>query len=242
MAEMVKKNGGHAIEYSPVRMMREMLRWDPFREMSALLPQLAAFERMAAIRPDASSYARISYARELSGDHDGAIRLMTMALDATSPNDAEAIAWHHAQLGALQLAADRVDAASREFDHAVYSFPDYPLAVEGQARVAHVRGRNAPAAALLEPLIAEVPDYEVGHVTLARAYYRLKRKEDGDRESAIAEKLRQQRQERELTTRPEGGNQRRRTASSGSRLRAEEGEAGSVIRPPAGRSGLRGAP
>ena len=29
--------------------------------------------------------------------------------------------------------------------------------------------------------------------------------EDGDRESAIAEKLRQQRQERELTTRPEGG-------------------------------------
>lgn len=46
MAEMVKKNGGHAIEYSPVRMMREMLRWDPFREMTALLPQLAAFERM----------------------------------------------------------------------------------------------------------------------------------------------------------------------------------------------------
>jgi HSP20 family protein len=46
MAEMVKKNGGQPIEYSPVRMMREMLRWDPFREMTALLPQLAAFERM----------------------------------------------------------------------------------------------------------------------------------------------------------------------------------------------------
>lgn len=46
MAEMVKKNGGHPIEYSPVRMMREMLRWDPFREMTALLPQLAAFERL----------------------------------------------------------------------------------------------------------------------------------------------------------------------------------------------------
>ena len=49
MAEMVKKNGGHAIEYSPVRMMREMLRWDPFREMlpSFAMPEMTfnpAFE------------------------------------------------------------------------------------------------------------------------------------------------------------------------------------------------------
>lgn len=46
MAEIVKKNGGQVTEWNPVRMMREMLRWDPFREMAPLMPSLAAFERM----------------------------------------------------------------------------------------------------------------------------------------------------------------------------------------------------
>lgn len=46
MAEIVKKNGGQLTEWNPVRMMREMLRWDPFREMTPLLPSFAPFERM----------------------------------------------------------------------------------------------------------------------------------------------------------------------------------------------------
>ena len=46
MAEIVKKNGGQLAEWNPVRMMREMLRWDPFREMAPLLPSLAPFERL----------------------------------------------------------------------------------------------------------------------------------------------------------------------------------------------------
>ncbi len=95
----------------------------------------AAFERMVALRPDAASYARIAYARELSGDPEGAVRLMTMALEATSPNDIEALAWHRAQLGALHFGSGRIDQASREFDHASYLFPGHPLALEGQARV-----------------------------------------------------------------------------------------------------------
>lgn len=46
MADMVKKNGGHPTEYSPVRMMRELLRWDPFRELAPLLPPFAGYEPM----------------------------------------------------------------------------------------------------------------------------------------------------------------------------------------------------
>jgi len=40
MAEMIKKNGGQALvqEWDPLRMMREMLRWDPFREMAPMFP------------------------------------------------------------------------------------------------------------------------------------------------------------------------------------------------------------
>jgi len=42
MANIVKTNGGQtAIETDPFRMMREMLRWDPFQTMA---PRFAAFE------------------------------------------------------------------------------------------------------------------------------------------------------------------------------------------------------
>jgi tetratricopeptide (TPR) repeat protein len=117
----------------------------------------SAFERMVALRPDGTSYARVAYARELNGDRDGAIRLMTMALEATSPNDVEAIAWHRAQLGALYFGSGRIDQASREFDHAIYLFAGYPLALEGQARVAHARGQHAAALALIDQLTTGTP-------------------------------------------------------------------------------------
>ena len=44
MSDIVKKNGNQAIEWDPMRAMRDMLRWDPFREMAPLIP---AFDRMA---------------------------------------------------------------------------------------------------------------------------------------------------------------------------------------------------
>ena len=58
---------------------------------------------MMRIAPSAAAYARVSYAREISGDLDGALRLMQMALDATSAHDPESQAWHHAQVGDLHL-------------------------------------------------------------------------------------------------------------------------------------------
>jgi tetratricopeptide (TPR) repeat protein len=116
-----------------------------------------SFERMVALRPDAASYARVAYARELTGDRDGAIRLMTMALEATSPNDIEALAWHRTQLGALYVSSGQINLASREFDHAAHLFPDYPLALEGQARVAHAQGRHTKALAILDRLTTGTP-------------------------------------------------------------------------------------
>ena len=105
----------------------------------------AAFDRMVQLRPDEASYSRVSYARELAGDRDGAVRLMAMALEATSPNDVESLAWHRSQLGALHFSAGRMADAAREFAHAVFLFPDYPLAVEGQALL-RALGRSAEAA------------------------------------------------------------------------------------------------
>lgn len=43
MAALAKKNGGALTELNPLRGMRELLRWDPFREMAPMFP--SAFER-----------------------------------------------------------------------------------------------------------------------------------------------------------------------------------------------------
>ncbi|HBY63000.1 MAG TPA: hypothetical protein DEH78_24530, partial [Solibacterales bacterium] len=58
-------------------------------------------------------------------------------------------------------------------------------------------GRVDQARRSLEQLIQEVPSYTEAHVSLATAYYRLKRKEDGDRERAIVEKLNAEAQTRQ---------------------------------------------
>jgi tetratricopeptide (TPR) repeat protein len=57
-------------------------------------------------------------------------------------------------------------------------------------------GKAAEAQRMLEELVKEAPDFIEAHVSLATAYYRLKRKEDGDRERAIIEKLNAERQAR----------------------------------------------
>ncbi len=48
MADIVKKNGGTQqqamAEWNPKRMMRDLLRWDPFREMAPVLPALERME------------------------------------------------------------------------------------------------------------------------------------------------------------------------------------------------------
>ena len=58
-----------------------------------------AAQTMVDLRPDSSSYARVSYLRSLHGDAAGAIQAMTLAAQAANPNDPEGIAWCHVQLG-----------------------------------------------------------------------------------------------------------------------------------------------
>ena len=50
-------------------------------------------------------------------------------------------------------------------------------------------GRNEEARQVLETVVAAAPEFIEGHRSLATAYYRLKRKEDGDRHRALERKL-----------------------------------------------------
>jgi tetratricopeptide (TPR) repeat protein len=116
-----------------------------------------AFDRMTSKRPNAASYARTSYARELQGDLRGALQAMQMAAEATSAQDPESLAWHHAQLGHLYLELGQPTDARREFEHADYVFPDHPFAVEGLARVAAAEGDPSRALKIVTRLLSETP-------------------------------------------------------------------------------------
>jgi predicted Zn-dependent protease len=63
------------------------------------------------------------------------------------------------------------------------------------------RGNLPKATDLLEQVTREAPAFVEGHISLATAYYRQKRKADGDRERAIVDKLNAEVQAKDLKTR-----------------------------------------
>jgi predicted Zn-dependent protease len=130
---------------------------DALLELGDLPSAIDAFDRMLAQRPDAASYARASYARELQGDADGALSLMTMADAATSAHDVESQAWHAAQLGHLQTRAGGLAAATREFARSEWLFPGHPFATIGLARIDLMEGRPAEALRRLQPRLEGAP-------------------------------------------------------------------------------------
>ena len=86
-----------------------------------------AFDTMVRLRPDAASYARVSYALELQGRLPDALRVMRMALEATSAHDAESLAWHHVQVGRLLLKTGDPEGSARELAHADFIIPGYTV-------------------------------------------------------------------------------------------------------------------
>ena len=65
------------------------------------------------------------------------------------------------------------------------------------ASIAFGLGQVEEARAELEKMVKEAPNFTEAHVTLATVYYRLRRKEDGDRERAIIAKLNAEAQEKQ---------------------------------------------
>ena len=109
-----------------------------------------AAQKMVDLRPDSSSYARVSYLRSLHGDTTGAIQAMTTALKASDPNDAEGIAWCHVQLGNELMNSGELQAAERQFDAALQIFSDHRLATEAKARSRVAAGDLQTAVAIYE--------------------------------------------------------------------------------------------
>ena len=114
-----------------------------------------AFDTMARLRPSLSSYARISYGRELLGRTPAAIQAMKLAVDAAS--GLEPTAWTHVHLGKLHWNRGRYDAAAREYRIALAAFPGYAYGLDALAQVDAARGRYARAIALERQAVDQIP-------------------------------------------------------------------------------------
>jgi len=104
------------------------------------------FNVMNKLRPSLSSYARVSYGRELIGHTAAAVRAMKLAVDAAT-DTAEPTAWTHVQLGKLYFNHGRYAAAEREYRIANAAFPNYAYGLDALAQVEAAQGRLAQAAA-----------------------------------------------------------------------------------------------
>ncbi|MGH9221823.1 MAG: tetratricopeptide repeat protein, partial [Vicinamibacterales bacterium] len=130
---------------------------DAYLELGDYDRAFAAFDRMGALQPGPPAYGRVAYALELKGDLAGALEYMLRAADGTTPNDAESQAWHYSQVGMLRLQTGKLAQAAREFERALATFPTYPLAVEGMARVRVAAGEFTAARKLYREQFARTP-------------------------------------------------------------------------------------
>ena len=119
-----------------------------------------------------------------TGDREAARAAFVQEL-ALNPNDFEANLY----LGVILKEEQNYAEARRRVEKAIAVRPADPGAQYQMATLLLATGDNPGALASLERLVAERPAFTEAHVSLATVYYRLKRKADGDRHKAIAEKL-----------------------------------------------------
>lgn len=116
----------------------------------------AAFDRMVRLKPTANAYARVSYARELLGDKEGAIEAMELAVDS-SVGVAEPSAWSRTLLGNLLHSTRRRAEANVRFREALMFVPGYPAALAGLAKLRVAEGDLEGAAGLYRRAAAATP-------------------------------------------------------------------------------------
>lgn len=135
-------------------------------------------EKMISIRPDLSSYSRISYLREIHGDLPGAVEAMKLAVEAGLPG-ADATEWARVQLGHLYENLGLVKSASLQYQTALDERPGYAPALAGLGHCATASGDYANAVKLYEKADSLVTDYSFKE-SLADLYRLTNKKAKGD--------------------------------------------------------------
>jgi len=119
-----------------------------------------------------------------TGDQAGAAKAFLTELQ-NNPNDFQA----NLEIGDLKKRDQRFDEAEPYITRALRMRPDDLTARFSLAGLHVSRGETDEARTVLEAIVADAPTFVEAHVLLATVYYRLQRREDGDRVRATIERL-----------------------------------------------------
>ena len=114
------------------------------------------FNHMAELKPSVSSYARVSYARELIGHTAAAVEAMQLAVSA-AVGEREAAAWTRVQLGLLYLGTGRPKPAVLQMRQALELFPGYPFGLDGMAQAQVALGHLGAALRYEQEAVDRIP-------------------------------------------------------------------------------------
>lgn len=96
-------------------------------------------DKMISIRPDLTSYSRVSYLREIHGDMPGAIEAMKLAVEAGAPGS-DATEWTRIQLGHLYENTGDLQNAQLQYNTALAERKGYAPALAGLGHIAMAKG------------------------------------------------------------------------------------------------------
>lgn len=130
---------------------------DAYVELGDYKNAVDAAQIMVNLRPDTSSYSRISYLRSLHGDTKGAIEAMRMAAESANVQNSESVAWCRVHLGDELMNDGKLKEAEYEYDRALFYFPDYHLALAAKARARYAAGDTENAVTFYKRAVERVP-------------------------------------------------------------------------------------
>lgn len=142
-------------------------------------------QHMVDLKPDLSSFARVAYYRELTGDVSGAVAAMRLALRATGPVGDDA-SWVRTQIGDLYFNSGRPKDAEEMYRSALKVAPSSLGAGAGLARVLASRGRLGAAVRRMQDVTLAYPTPQ-NVITLGDLYTAAGRRSEAEEQYALVQ-------------------------------------------------------
>ena len=148
--------GRRARAISPTTARNYGVIGDALVELGRYRQGFQAFDTMAGLRPEVSSYSRIGHARLLLGDVAGARSALRLALDA-SLGQGETEAWTRVQLSKAAFSVGSIAPALAQARAALRAFPGYAPAYDALAWAEYGHGHVHAAITAEQEAVNRIP-------------------------------------------------------------------------------------
>jgi len=135
---------------------------DVLMEQGKIEGAVAAYQRMADLKPDLHAFVRAAHIRWLKGDLPGAFELTELSSRSITPRDSDTAAWVLTRLATYQFQSGLNEFARKSCDQAFAFRSDYPPALLLSGRMLLADGKTEMAVPVLRRAaeLVPLPDYQ----------------------------------------------------------------------------------